>query len=870
MTMASELHFQQLANILRRRSGLILVVAAFGTMLAGVGGLLIPPRYTAKAQIVVEPQPADLAGGQAVVVAQPSDESAVLVGGPATFVAQPTDESAVETQVIALTSHDHLQRVLGSLSEDPESRAAKPKAEIEPGATVDDLWRRLGARLRDSWLTATGAAKDTLSRRASRKEPADPMATEVGVLNFDELERRLNVYQERASHVIAVSFTSTSPQTAAAVANRIAQLYVDRHAEQKRAYAVRAMAWLDERIPALKNEVERAEAVVQEYRIAHGLADAKRTDIVDQQIADLNRQLTAAKSDLAGRQARLAYVRDLRSRESNAAAFIESLNSPALAELHRQELALLQSEAELATKYGEKHPKMETVRSQLQELRQKTAQEVDRAVANLENEAQIAGAQTRSIQQRLATVQGASKGAQGAEVRLHELEREAAASRQQYVGVLQRQREVRERHGTMAPDVLILSLASPPDRPSSPNPLLFILPAMIVSSICGGLLSVVVERLDRGLRSERDVNDALGIPCIGIVPRLRQMSRKRPHQYLLAKPFAAYTEAIRSVVAALQLAAPNRALKLILISSSVPGEGKTTLAVSFAVYLGLLGRRVLLVDLDFRHPAILRELGGKAETRVVDLLLRDRPSAEVIQHMPGLRLDYLPVHRPPGDPLTPFVSEQMPRLLRELRESYDCVVIDSPPLLAISEARLLASMVDKVLFVVKWGSTRRDIAQNALNLLRNAGFLDRDHSDLASAVVTQVDLKKHARYHYGDIGESLVKYRKYYTDAPDDMDKRYPQLAGWRRRQRVVQAETTDKMMVTEIRAKLLCYWREGLSPESALYLVRNEFPNATIGEFQAATAALAEMQAQDPAGRGNGETHRRDAQASSNSVGRG
>ena len=867
--MASEPHFQQLASILRRRSRLIFVVAAFGTMLAGIGGLLIPPRYTAKAQIVVEPQPADLLGGQAVVVAQPADESAVLVGGQAAVVAQPTDESAVQTQVIALTSHDHLQRVLNSLSDDPNFRPKVPETRTEPRATVDDLWRRVGARLRDSWLTATGIAKDTPLRRTRTDDAADPMKTEVGALNFEELERRLNVYQERASHVIAVSFTSTSPEAAAAVANRIAQLYVERQAEQKRAYAGRALAWLDERIPELRNEVQRAEEAVQQYRIAHGLADAKRTDVIDQQIADLNRQLTTAKSELAGRQARLAYVRDLQRRGSDSDALIDNLNSPVLAELHRQELALLQSEAELATMYLDKHPKMQLVRNQLQEVRQKITQEVDRAVMNLENEAQIAGAQMRSIQQRFGTVQGASSGAQGAEVRLHELEREAAASRQHYVSVLQRQIEVRERQGTMPPDVLILSLASPPDRPSSPNPLLFLLPALIVSSICGSLLAVVVERLDRGLRSEREINDALGIPCIGLVPQLRRVGRTRPHQYLLAKPFAAYTEGIRSVVAALQLAAPSRVPKLILISSSVPGEGKTTLAVSFAAYLALLGRHVLLVDLDFRHPAILRELGGKAETGVVDLLLHDRPSAEVIQRVPGLPLDYLPAHRRPGDPLSPFAGERMPRLLRELRESYDCVVIDSPPLLAISEARLLASMVDKVIFAVKWGSTRRDVAQNALNLLRNAGFAERDYIDLASAVMTQVNMKKYARYRYGDTGEILVKYKKYYDERPNDTHRRSPQLAGWSGRQPTGQVEIAENAMVTEIRAKLLCYWKEGLSPERALYRVRNAFPNATIGEFQAATEALAEMQARDAAERDNGETQKRDIRASLKLAGR-
>jgi succinoglycan biosynthesis transport protein ExoP len=128
----------------------------------------------------------------------------------------------------------------------------------------------------------------------------------------------------------------------------------------------------------------------------------------------------------------------------------------------------------------------------------------------------------------------------------------------------------------------------------------------------------------------------------------------------------------------------------------------------------------------------------------------------VVQRVPGLQLDYLPACRRPVDPLPLFADERMPRLLRQLRESYDCVVIDSPPLLSVTEARLLAAMVDKVVFVVKWGSTRRDDAQNALNLLRNTGLPGHDRVALAGVVVTQADPKKHARYrYYGDIGDSV-------------------------------------------------------------------------------------------------------------------
>ena len=766
--MGHEVHFHQVVKILNRRRRFIFAAAVFGTMLAGVGALLIPPKYTAKTQIVIEPQQTG------------------LVGRPATIVAEPTEEAAVETQVAMLTSHDHLRRVLDSLAKDPEFRVAPTGARIEAGA---NFWSGLAARLRRGWLVAIAHAIDT--RSVPAEEPEDAIASASRELTFDGFERRLNVHQERGSFVIAVSFTSTSPERAAAAANRTAQLYVESQAEQKRANIGHALSWLGERVPELKNEVERAEATVQTYRLAHGLTDANRTDVIDQQLADLNRQLTLAESDLAGRRARAAYLRDLRRRGPGLDALIDNLNSPMLIELRRQELALLRSEAEAATTLDENHPKIHLVRSQVQEVREKIGREVDRAVDNLENEAQIVDAQVRSVRQRLAAVQAASGAAREAEVRLRELEREAAASRQLYESLLHRHKEVREQQEITAPDVRILSLAAVPDRPSSANPLLFVLPALIVFSICGSLLAVAGERLDQGLRSERDINEALGLPCIGLVPRLRRVGRRRPHQHLLERPFGAYTETIRSIVALLQLATPHRTAKVILISSSVPGEGKTTLAVSVAAYAARLGRRVLLVDLDFRHPAILRELGGTAETGVLDLLLHNRPFSEAVQRIPGLQLDYLPVQRHPADPLALFAGKQMQRLLHQLRASYDCVIVDGPPLLAVTEARLLAAMVNKVVFVVKWGSTKRHVAQNAINLLRHPGLAGNDGIGRAVAVVTQVDLKKHARYGYGDIGEYFQKHRKYYREG--DPDKRSRQIAGPSWQQRSLQAESSAK-----------------------------------------------------------------------------
>ena len=390
---------------------------------------------------------------------------------------------------------------------------------------------------------------------------------------------------------------------------------------------------------------------------------------------------------------------------------------------------------------------------------------LDERIAELKKEVEQAGAAVQNtVQQRLAAGQNNPGEEREADVRLRELEREGSARDQLYTNLVRRQKELRYQQEIVASDVRILSLASPPDRPSSPSPLLFIFPALVLFSMGGCLLAVAAERLDRGLRSEQEVVDALGLPCLGLVSQLSRTARIRPHKYLLRHPFSAYTEAIRSVVAGLRLTTPHEGSKIILTSSSVPSEGKTTLAVSLAVYIAQIRRRVLLVDLDFRHPTVQRALRTRAKRGVVDLLLHDLPPADVIQRVPHLGLDYLPMTRCPIDPVTLFAGDQLSRLLHQLRESYDCVIVDGPPLLGVTESRLLAAMADKVLFVVKWGSTRRETAQNAVNVLRSSGLLDENRVQ-PSTVLTQVDLKEHARYRYGDVGEHFVKYEKYYSNS---------------------------------------------------------------------------------------------------------
>ncbi len=378
---------------------------------------------------------------------------------------------------------------------------------------------------------------------------------------------------------------------------------------------------------------------------------------------------------------------------------------------------------------------------------------LDGRIAELKTDIDRSGAEVQHLLLQSTDASKAPSEISAADQRLRQLERDGATKSQLYHNLLRQQQGLRDRRETVASDASILSLAATPNRPSSANPILFIPPALVLFLICGSLLSVLLERLDRGLRSEREINETLGVPCIGLVPQVAETDAKTLlDQCVSDTPFTAYAEALRSIAATMQLASPWP--KVVLITSSLPGEGKSTLAVSLAACMALLRQRVLLIDFDHKQASIPRAIEDRTGTAAIEVPLDDAFPANAIQLVPDQGIYYLPVNRSSAYPLMRFAAVELPSLLYKLRDSYDCVMIKAPPVLGRSETRLLANLANEILFVVKWGSTKREFVQRALGLLRNnAALAMAPELQSVSAVITQVDLGKHAGYGYGDVCE---------------------------------------------------------------------------------------------------------------------
>jgi polysaccharide biosynthesis transport protein len=280
-----------------------------------------------------------------------------------------------------------------------------------------------------------------------------------------------------------------------------------------------------------------------------------------------------------------------------------------------------------------------------------------------------------------------------------------------------------------------------------------------VSFGLASILAIVLDRFDRGIRSSRQIESKLGLSTLSLVPRLDKLKKnQKPYQYLMEKPLSAYAETLRGVYMAVKLSNVDREPKVVLVTSSLPQEGKTTFAVSLATFVARSHKRVLVIDLDLRHPSVHRELGWQVSGGLVEYMAGERTLEEVIHHDLETGLHFLPIKGQTTNPTDLLDSQKMRLLIESLRDSYDYIVLDSAPLASVTDTRVAALLADKLIFCIRWGQSMIGAAEESIQALREVNV------EPAGAVLTMVDMKRHAQYGYGDIGQYYTQSQKYYVN----------------------------------------------------------------------------------------------------------
>ena len=709
-------------RILRIRKRIIIGTSIAIVALTAVAVFQTTPRYTASAVVMLEQRENRVA-----------DVQAVLSG-------LPTDPTSIENQVQILRSRTLLSRVADKLRLDADP-------EFNPALTVPgfDLLAMLNPR---NWF---GGAVSTLSEESR--------AAAVRNSIIDRLQGRLNVASQGRSTAIRIGFQSPAPAKAAMVANAIADAYVEDQLNAKFEATQAATKWLAERIQELSSQVQAAESAVQQYKAENDLTEtADGTSLVVQQLGDLNAQLVIVKSALAEQEAKYARVTELQ-RSGRSADVSQVVASPLISQLRGQEAELMREEAELSSRYGPRHPRMVDIASQRRNLESKIAEEVRRVVETVSSDVAIARARVRSLEGSLNQMSAQTASQSQARVKLRELEASATSSRSLYEAFLSRFKETQGQQDIQTPDARVISRAEIPTAASFPNVKLTLGAAVPGSLFLGFLLAMLAEKLDSGFRTTAQLERALGMPVLATLPEISGLPRKGKSaaDRVIDKPMSSFSEAVRGLQLGLTLSNVDKRPKVILVTSSVPGEGKTTVAINLARMAARNGQKVIVLDGDLRRPSVAGALGvGARKMGLIEAITGASPLEDCLVRDPRTGMVVLPAVSNAPNPPDLLGSAAMERFIAGLRTFYDMIVIDSAPLLPVNDTKVLCKLADAVLFVVRWEKTPREAVATGMRAL----------SDIKAPVVgvamSRADTKRYHYYSYG-YGDYYA-YAKYYSD----------------------------------------------------------------------------------------------------------
>ncbi|MEM9440907.1 MAG: polysaccharide biosynthesis tyrosine autokinase [Pseudomonadota bacterium] len=665
------------------------------------------------------------------------------------------DSATIESEIERLTSRAFMRRVVNAESLQGMAEFNPLLGDRDNGSLLEffDITRYLSG----AWLESTFG--DGQSRIPPHADAAERATVELeGVI--DEFASRYYVEQVGRSYVLAISITSEDPRLAAQIANTTAQQYMQAQVESKYEASERAIEWLGKRIEELRGEVLEAEGKIVEYRSKNNIVDTNNGSPLSLQLTQLNTQLALSQAQRAEAEARLAQTKSL-LKAGGIQEAAKVLTSPLLAELRIQETSLVRRLSELSAEFGQNHPRMLNVQGELVTVRSKLEDEVRRVVQDLENEVAVAKAREVELQSSLQSIQSQSSTVELAHVELRNLTREAETNRQLFETFLTRFREIVEQQELQEADARIMSAADVPSKPSSPRTKLVTIIALAGSLAAGALLVFLLERWDSnyGFRSAEEIQ-ALGLRALALVPDL---SRKETNgipaeEYILERPNSAYAEALQRIRTNLFLMDARNPPKSVLITSSVPLEGKSTIASALARQSARSGLKVILVDADLRRPRLHDVIGIPNQDGLSEVLTGGANPESAIQRDEKSGLDFLPAGFGSLSPPDLFRSSTMKILLEEMTAYYDLVMIDSPPVAAVSDSFTLSGLVDKSIYVVRWEDTPRNVALAGIRQMLESG------GDVAGIVLSRVDVKKHARYGYADSGHYQGNYRKYYVN----------------------------------------------------------------------------------------------------------
>lgn len=685
--------------IVRKYIRPIALFALIVTSIAAIYALTATPVYRATATLSLDEQTASLV---------PLDEL---------FGVDGENEEFFETQVEILRSRATAQQVIEQLK----------------------MWQ-------DAELGGGDDVPATLGQGLNTTDNPDLSAGQEEVISA--FLKRLRVNPLNKTKLVALSYESATPEVAAKVANTLGEVYIQNALDGRLAQSTIATDWLDERLGALKADVDEAEARLTTFRRENDLIAIQGNvgRLNEQQLLLNTAELAQARSELAAARSLLNDVQALRGNAELLETVPDVLADP-LVQRTKIEQANAQRElSELLNRYGERHPRVIDAQSELVSLSNALESNINRVAATIAKDYQLA-------QQRVASINASLSGGRS-DIQLigdkrfefEALQFEVDTKRSIYDQYFNRRAEYASKDGLQPVSARITDRARISASPVKPKKPLIIGAALLGSLFLGLVAAFLREALDDTVKGTSDVESKLGLSLLGLLPIVKPAAGKRIDTLPLSPDKVTgahdpFSEAVNSVRTALTLNSRESDRKVIVVTSSVRGEGKSTSAINIAHALGQL-ERVLLIDCDMRRPSVARAAGLPISTRGLSDLIANTASAEDCFKIGefGGHVDILPSGPIPDKPLEMLSSKRFARIVKEAASYYDRVIIDSPPTQAVSDALVLAQLADTVIYVVKSHDTSINLVRRGITRLQRAG------GDIEGILMTQVDIDKMIGY----------------------------------------------------------------------------------------------------------------------------
>lgn len=574
---------------------------------------------------------------------------------------------------------------------------------------------------------------------------------------IDRFLENLTVAPVRNSRLIDVRYESADPSLTASIANAHAAAYIDQNLEFKFLATKEASDWLANRMAEQRKHLEAGELAIQQYREDNDAISLEdRQNIIVQRLADVNAAVTRARTTRIEKEALYNQLRGIQHKRDALDTFPAILSNVFVQQLKAELAGLQRQHAELNAQLGERHPEMIKLRSALQTAEAKLQAEVGKVVQSIGNEYRAARDQERDLVNALEQQKAEALALNRKAIEYGVLQRDSTSSRQMFEELLQRAKQTEISGELKTSNIRVVDPASLPERPARPKPLTNLLFAIFGGAAFAVGLAFFFEYVDNRIKSPDEIKRLLSVPFLGMVPSLPKGSAEASRLLNDGAP-SSFVEAFRAIRTNVLFSSADEGCRSIVITSTRPGEGKTLVAANLAIALAQSGHRVLLLDADLRKPRVHEVFNQPLEAGVSNLMVGRAKASEAMRKTSVSGLWVLPAGRIPPNPAELLGSKRFKDFQSSLRQHFDWIIIDSPPVMAVTDPSIVAHTADGVIFVVGAEMTARHAAQSAIDQLESA------NAHIVGAVLNRVDVQRNA-YYYSQYYRR--EYVDYYTPRP--------------------------------------------------------------------------------------------------------